>query len=452
MTTLLIRLEPYDSEQYSHPHNVYPPLDIGYAASLLEREGLKSDFIDIPVSGVSEEEIVARSRDADHVFIKFTTTSFDKATRIARSLHCVAVGIGQHPSTLPETCLEGGFAACIRGEPEEMILRIVQRGDHRQDGVVYLDRDRVVPGSLNLVKDPTSLPMPKHDWFIGVYQFYYPSRINTREVWGFVMATRGCPCGCTFCSPTLRSSFGDQARRRAVRDVVDEIELLKSKGVNVVYFLDDDIGSSREWLLSLCDEIISRRIRMQWVTQLRADHVSGELVSRMKAAGCTTLCVGVESGVDQNLRTICKGQTVQAISRAFDTLHRLDMLSVAFFMIGLPGETEGEIHQTMSLMKRLSPDLSQVAFFTPFPGSVAFDKQGREVQFSEFLHYDKPVNNSSRVSDQRLKELQREFYRAFYLRPAYAKTYLKIRLAKLLTNPRDELQIIAKSLRFFLRG
>jgi radical SAM superfamily enzyme YgiQ (UPF0313 family) len=453
MKTLFIRIEPYESKDYTHPHNTPPPLDIGYAAALLEKHGFESDFIDIPLSGIKEEQIIDKvgKENVNFVFIKFATTSFDKASALAKKLDCTVIGIGQHPSTLPETCLETGFYACIKGEPEEAIYQIVKKKNHKLRGVFYKEKNRVVEGKTFVIKNLDALPFPKHEWFTGKYKLFYPTQLKRKENWGFILATRGCPYNCVFCSPTLRVSWGKEFRWRRVKNVVDEMKFLKNKGKNVIYFLDDNLGMSKRWLLDLCDEIVKREVYIQWVTQIRADQIDAELVRRMKDAGCITLCLGVECGVDKNLRIIKKGQTLRKVKKAFRIIHEEKMLCVAFFMIGVPGETEKEIRRSMELMRQIKPDFIQVAFFTAYPGSKAYEEYGATREFNDFLHYDKIISNQSKVSDKRLVELQKEFYKKFYLSPHFMRKYVKTRLTQLMNNPKAEVGVIIKSLRFLFK-
>lgn len=452
-SVLFVRIEPYESKEYTHPHNMLPPLDIGYAIALLEMAGFKSGFIDIPVSGMSEAKIADLVNREKHgfVFIKFTTPSFTRATELAKRLNkkCKVIGIGQHPSTLPETCVENGFHACIMGEPEKMIVRILGENDYKLEGIVYRERNRITKGTVFEVGDVDALPFPKHELFIGRYKSHYPTRLKTRAQWGFIVASRGCPRHCTFCSPTLRVSWGNKMRLRDKSRVIDELEYLKDKGVNVVYFMDDNLGANERWLMGLCDEMIRREVGLQWVTQFCTDSADRELISKMKDAGCMTLCIGVESGVDKNLIGINKGQTVEMVQKCFRLAHEHDLLTTAFFMIGLSGETEEEIRKSIELMKEIRPDMIQVSFFTAYPGSIAYGDLEEKDDYSRFLHYDKIVGNQSEVSDKRLLELQKEFYKSFYFSPHFMKKYLKTRLPYLISNPRTESGVILKSLRFF---
>lgn len=451
---LFVRIEQYESEEYTHPHNILPPLDIGYAIALLEKNAFRSEFIDIPVSGISEKEIMGfvEGENIEFVFIKFTTPSFARAVRLAKRLNrkSTVIGIGQHPSTLPESCIENGFHACIQGEPEEMILKILTENGYRLEGIVYRGGNGITEGTVFEVEDVDALPLLKHELFVGKYNSHYPTRLKTKARWGFILASRGCPSHCIFCSPTLRVSWGKRMRLRGKRSIVDELERLKEMGVNVAYVMDDNLGANKEWLMGLCDELIRRKVGLQWLTQMRADNLDRELICKMKEAGCTTLCIGVESGVDKNLKRINKGQTVEMVRKCFRLAHEHNLLTTAFFLVGVPGETEEEIRKSMELMKELKPDMVQVSFFTAFPGSAAYDDLDQKDDYSSFLHYNKIVGNKSEVSDKRLLELQKEFYRSFYFSPHFMKKYLKTRLLYLISNPRTELEVISKSLRFLI--
>jgi len=98
------------------------------------------------------------------------------------------------------------------------------------------------------VADVDGLPFPTDDRDeLRAYSFTsYPLRMACPATRGFVLSSRGCPHGCTFCSPVMRKTSGRAVRLRTTRRVVDEIEHLMNSGVSVVSFEDDDLTARRE--------------------------------------------------------------------------------------------------------------------------------------------------------------------------------------------------------------
>lgn len=189
--------------------------------------------------------------------------------------------------------------------------------------------------------------------------------------------------------------------------------------VGSVFFLDDNFSLDREWVISLCKEVKERQLDVRWAAQVKLNHIDKQMLKEMKSSGCETLCFGVESGSDRILKILKKGITVREIKRSCRMIKEEGMFTTCFFMIGCPTETMEEIEETFDLALEIDPDLIQVAFFTPYPGSPIFEKFREKIPFSKFSHYDTLVHNFSNVPSEKLRRAQIEFYRKFYIRPSY---------------------------------
>lgn len=93
----------------------------------------------------------------------------------------------------------------------------------------------------------------------------------------------------------------------------------------------------------------------------------------MVKSGCNRTWIGVESGDPTILELIKKGITVEQILNAFNILKRNGMIVQAFFMVGFPWETKGSINNTVSLMKKIKPDISVFSIFTLYPGTEIYE-------------------------------------------------------------------------------
>ena len=92
----------------------------------------------------------------------------------------------------------------------------------------------------------------------------------------------------------------------------------------------------------------------------------------MKEAGCRLLIVGYESGDPQILKNIKKGANVEMAQRFTDNCRKLDIKIHGDFIIGLPGETETTIRQTIDFAKRLPLDIALFHIAAPYPGTPFF--------------------------------------------------------------------------------
>ena len=101
--------------------------------------------------------------------------------------------------------------------------------------------------------------------------------------------------------------YGHRLRKRSAKNVVDEIEyLIKHYSIDEIDFDDDTITVSREHIESICNEILSRNIKIKWECMGRVDAVDKKTVELMKKAGCDVIFFGFESGSEKILKSIKK--------------------------------------------------------------------------------------------------------------------------------------------------
>ena len=93
------------------------------------------------------------------------------------------------------------------------------------------------------------------------------------------------------------------------------------------------------------------------------------MVLAMKRAGCHQVFLGFESGCDDMLRRINKGETVADLERGALLLKEVGINISIGFIVGLPGETQDSVNKTIALANRVQPYRVQFTRFTPIPGS-----------------------------------------------------------------------------------
>jgi radical SAM superfamily enzyme YgiQ (UPF0313 family) len=113
--------------------------------------------------------------------------------------------------------------------------------------------------------------------------------------------------------------------------------------------------------------------------------------------------------------------------RVFQWTHQLGIGTNAYYVIGNPTETREEIEETIKLALELNSDSIQVHFFTPYPGSVAWETYQEQIAKhdpSKMFHYAEPQFALSAVSKGELVRLRSKFYRRYILRPRFALQHL----------------------------
>jgi radical SAM superfamily enzyme YgiQ (UPF0313 family) len=269
----------------------------------------------------------------------------------------------QLPSLIPE------IDFIVLGEALDTVASLLEvhdfRGDHQKlrmiKGLVYKDGDRVVCTGYPNEKKIDTLPLP--DWSLADYRQYLKgSYLHGGRLSAHVIAGRGCPFNCTYCSAHFNG-----LRLRSVENVIKEIDqLMKTYGVDDIVFLDETFTYNRVWINAFCEAI--EPMGVTWLARTRVDLVDAPLLEKMKAAGCRTINYGIESGSEKILRAMNKKIGIDQVEKTIALTRSSGLTFTTNFMIGMPGETVETLKETLSFLLR--NDLRcGFAFTYPLPGN-----------------------------------------------------------------------------------
>lgn len=437
------------------------PLGLGYIAAILENNGVAVEVIDADALKISDDELARQAREIkpDLVGITMMTATFDAGKKVIKLIRLVApqaviIAGGAHPSALPVETLEDipelDLAAVGEGEFTmlELAKAMAENKNWREiKGLYYRENGKITAAPpRELIKNLDTLPLPaRHKFPLEKYKTHPP--YGLKNPYMHLLTSRGCPFGCAFCS---KSVFGRGLRMRAAASVVDEMaELIKKYGVKEIKFYDDDFTLDMNRAEEICEEIIRRKIKIPWSATTRVDLVNQPLLKKMKQAGCWLIAYGVESGCQDLIDLIGKGIKLEQVERAFSWTSQAGIKTLAYFMIGLPGETEATIKNTVAFSKRLNPDFVNWSLTTIFPATPLKEIVRQRVKTKgRIVHYSSNPKDMYRLnwdqeplfiyeenlSTAELKKQVTRAYMEFYLRPKYIfSQLLKIRsLAELI--------------------
>ena len=200
--------------------------------------------------------------------------------------------------------------------------------------------------------------------------------------------------------------------------------------------LDDSFNINRQRVLDICDLLIKEELtHVPWImiNGIRANLVDQELLGHMKQAGCIRSAFGVESGNQEILDSaISKQLTLEKVRAAFKAAKEVGMETIGFFMIGLPGETEETMDETIRFAIELDPVVANFSMATPFPGtemSRTVQEKGRLLvkDYDDFAFFEgKASFEMDGMTAELVERKWKEAYRRFYLRPSRVmRTLLK---------------------------
>ncbi|MBI2835651.1 MAG: radical SAM protein [Acidobacteria bacterium] len=443
-------VNPYQFALVSRKGRIYnrlwPPLELAYAAAMLERDGIQPTVIDANAEQIGPAEVAERARGFDKAFV--TSTSLDRwqcpqlnldpFLRYIEALKAVVPEVyvlGSHGTVKPREMLElTGATAVVRGEPELTVAEIARNGSLA--GI----RGLTLPENGAIVDRPDQKPIRMDDLPLPAFH-HLPMGRYRYEVLGrhfslFEMS-RGCASDCTFC---LLKTYGVGVRTKSVDTLAREVEHgVKRFGVRTAYFIDLEFTILRKQVLEFCRHLIKAKYDFAWCCQTRLDLVDEEMLQLMKQAGCRLIHVGVEAGSDRMLQLVDKGITLEGIRRGMALIKTAGIETLCFFMIGFPESEARDMEDIVRLAKELNPTYASFHITAPYPGTKLYDmvRANPNVHFSDGSLFPEAIE--ARFTLRELKRMTRSAYLSFYTRPSYLLGRLR----------KGELRALANQMRLF---
>jgi radical SAM superfamily enzyme YgiQ (UPF0313 family) len=410
-----------------------PPTDLLTLAAVAEQMGYSCEIHDYSTvrngQALFRKDLARFRPDVVMVSSTAVTVSDDLAScSMVKELlpGALAAAKGAHFLRLDEESLIRfpSVDVVIRGEAEAAFREILTGTDlagvsgitWRNGAAVCRNPDRTDPGCLD------NLPLPARH-LIDNSSF---RRLDNGRMQAVVRVSRGCPYHCFFCLATPVS--GHRLRTRSTDSIVDEVRhCVERYGVRDFIFWSDIFTLDRAWVLDLSEAICRSDLKISWAANTRADTIDAEMAYAMRRSGCELLSIGVESGSEDILSRTGKRISVDQVRDAFGVIHAAGLKSLAYYMIGLPWETEETARQTIRLSRELDSDFASFFCASPLPGTRFFDYaiRTRLIPGSEDLFrvieraYVEPAVGSHELSRERVMALQREAVRSFSFRPRY---------------------------------
>ena len=290
----------------------------------------------------------------------------------------------------------------------------------RQDGEIVLNLTRPFIANLD------DMPHPMHH-LLPLQKYRMPM---IKGPFTFIVSSRGCPAGCTYCIKHVSYQF--VTRVRSPENIMEELWILKNLGMNNIHMYADLFTVNREQVVGLCKLMIEEKINIRWTCNSRVDYVDEEMLQLMSAAGCWLISWGIESGNEQILRHARKGAYPDKAERGLTWARAAGIKNWGYFIIGLPGETEETIQETIAFSKKLPLDIALFHVAAPYPGTPFFFEVVKNGWFRpgtrwEEVDMDKgTVLDYPQLSAEQLLYWQRRAFREWALRPGPIATYLKM--------------------------
>jgi anaerobic magnesium-protoporphyrin IX monomethyl ester cyclase len=414
---------PFMEGSFHHP--LLLPLGLAYLAAVAEKDGHEVKVVDCPASGYDQTKLKSElsSFNPSIVGVTGTTPTIKSSILSAKTAKeilpnaKVLVG-GAHATFMDKQLLSEvpEIDVVVRGEGELTLLEIANNISDLKlediDGITFrkngqITKNKTRPFTQNL----DQMPHPAFHLFpLDKYRIYGKTFLP-------VMSSRGCPFQCAFC--VTSQSFGAQFRARSATNVVDEIEWLKNThGADGITFYDDILTLNKERILSICDQMVERKIGLPWGCQTRVDQVNKDMLGRMKRACCAEVSFGVESGCQTLLDAFHKKTLVEQNVAAVKLAKKEGLFVAVSAIVSYPGDTMDMVKQTVDLLKKMEPDDAYLCIATPYPGTelrATIEAKGWKIS-DDWTLYDtmNPVFENPNVNSEEIAKIRKEFYANLY--------------------------------------
>ncbi len=407
---------PAISTRFTYTVGVVLPIGPAYVAAALREAGYEVAVIDalgeaplergltaqpnLVYHGLAIDEIVARldpGTDAIGISVMFSQ-QWPHVAEIVAALHARAPGVpifigGEHVAGTWEFVLDQcpAVTACVLGEGEETMVALMDAVAGRVAladvaGIACrVDGRPMRTAPRTRIRDVDRIPRPAWDLFpVEKYHeggFTYGVNLGRSMP---ILATRGCPYQCTFCSSP--AMWTTRYYVRDVHDVVDEIATYVERYATTnVDFYDLTAIIKRDWILAFCAELERRglRITYQLPTGTRSEVLDAEVLAGLHRTGCRNICYAPESGSRVTLARIKKKVRPERMVESLRAATGLGIVVKTNLMIGFPDETRAELWETVRFGVRLAwlgvEDIPLFPFI-PYPATALYEQLRRTGQ------------------------------------------------------------------------
>ncbi len=405
--------------------SLYFPQGLAYVAAALQNAGHHVTVIDMEGDDLSVEGALDLIRESAPGMVGFggMITRYKIVRELGRLLKAEMPRVflmagNSGATTIPGLYLQSaGMDGVVLGEGETTAVELahaLEAGADWRDvpGLAFSDSagKTVFSPARPLLKNLDRLSWPARDLF--PLEKYVTSRDHRgrHERHLEIVASRGCPHGCTYCYHI----YGRTIRRRSPESIVTEAEhIVKKYGIEYTGFPDDLFTSDKGFVLETCRLLGERLPGIRWSCLGRASEVDREMLHAMRRAGCDWISYGIESGSPAMLSAMKRTVTPEQCLSAIRLTRAEGMQAEGSFMIGMFGETRETVAETVEFCRK-ADITAPMLFVTPYPGTPLFDLAESRGLIPDLEAYvlsleaaDKLLVNLTDMDDRELESLRK---------------------------------------------
>lgn len=289
----------------------------------------------------------------------------------------VAGGIGSVP---PDLIIKSAYVDFVISGDGEWALpnlchTLATMGDLSWvPGLTVRDGDGIISFPKRNVESADDIPFPAFEMIeLSHYDSGYKRGVHKSYPMAGILATRGCPLSCHFCSlPGVRDHI---FRHHSVERIVsDLLHMRHNFGIREIHFYDDNMVNDQLFIKTLFKAMVEYNVNTPWLAEagFAVWKIDEELLELAKASGMYRLDLPIETAservkthvMDKGLYHNNKVASIVKLARKVG-IERL----FGYVIVGSPGETIEDIKQTLDFVNSLDLDYRGVRFAQPFPGT-----------------------------------------------------------------------------------
>lgn len=413
----------------------YPPLGLLSIATDVDKKHTLEIF-DATVKNLTLEEVLKHivEKKPDILGVSVVTRRLYAmhwlTMEVKKNLpETIIIAGGPHINYFPKETIELGFVDyaiagwCEKSFPQ--LVEAISSGQKEEDiskvpNLYYRKNGKSFnnpPEKEPIVLD--NLPFPNRK-LINLYDYYTAA---DKEPMTTMYSSRGCPNKCIYCDVQEK-----MWHYRSAKNVADEFEEIAKMGIKLIHIFDDTFNIDRQRVIDICNEIIKRKLKIKWTTRGRVAPFDEEMASLFKKSGGVRWYVGVETLDPEIMKYIKKGITIPQIENFFKICRKYKIETMAYLMIGFPGETKEYRKELYKKAMKLKPTYIFFNVLCPLPKTLYYkeslEKGDLKNDFwAKFVKNPKP---DFELPVPRTVELQNElislsdrYSRKFYLNPFF---------------------------------
>lgn len=410
---------------------LFPPLSMAWVCAIAEKAGHDALLIDARTLRLTKEDVLDRLKAWKPDILGFMMTTYmfretlEWAQFLKKNLKVPVIIGGYNLRVYPQesVSVDGPDFGCFNSAYDTLPRLLTElEGQRRfQDvpGLIYKENGQVLMTPYGDDPDFNDYPNPaRHLLPNDLYAEFTTERKN----FTVMVTSKGCTNSCLFCEAG-HTPYNPRSPETVLREVD---ECYNKYNIREIDFFDYDFCIDRRRIETICDGMIKSRLDIAWACRTRVDYVDESLLRKMRAAGCSRIYFGIESGVQEILDRLNKGITLQQIRDTVEATHGAGIKALGFFLVGSPGETQETFRQTVKFAKSLNLDYVQFSKLTAKPLTPYWRQMVKNTGFDYWREYilgnarDNPLPRPwTSLTNEEIDSMTKNAYIMYHCRPGF---------------------------------